>query len=375
MRRVAARLQLPLLLMMIVIVIVPVLSAGAGKEGSSSRRRRWGVGVVGVGGGGRTRCRRCRGAGGERDGVPAGAVGGAVRGVAEACGRGGPRPEPLLPRAGGLAFAAHARSALEVARSSAAAGGVGRGPMMPDDNQLSGAWTRWAGAGAAADPAGRPNATCDAVICFCGIRLHQITSLRCPAAFDLPPPRRRQWCTSSNSSSGGGVGGFPQRHAHAGRARPRAQLPQRLLRRLHPLHPVPAKGEGAGGGGGMEEERGRWMMGRDCQLMGLTWLLARNKTAFIPTVSAVLRAMLYTTHPPSSAAKCSPDQENMPLAVDSLQFQHLNSADDSIAAAAANRFPFFSTPFWASSLLLYCCSPARRGDILIRIERRPPPCV
>ncbi|WZY85831.1 hypothetical protein YC2023_032215 [Brassica napus] len=28
------------------------------------------------------------------------------------------------------------------------------------------------------------------------------------------------------------------------------------------------------------------MMGKDCQLMGLTWLLARNKTVYIPTVSA-----------------------------------------------------------------------------------------
>ncbi|CAG7884553.1 unnamed protein product, partial [Brassica rapa] len=24
------------------------------------------------------------------------------------------------------------------------------------------------------------------------------------------------------------------------------------------------------------------MMGKDCQLMGLTWLLARNKTVYIP---------------------------------------------------------------------------------------------
>jgi len=28
-----------------------------------------------------------------------------------------------------------------------------------------------------------PNKTCDTVLCFCGIRLHQIGSLRCPAAF------------------------------------------------------------------------------------------------------------------------------------------------------------------------------------------------
>lgn len=62
------------------------------------------------------------------------------------------------------------------------------------------------------------------------------------------------------------------------------------------------------------------MFNRDCQLMGLTWLLAKNKTTYIPTVSAVLRAMMYSAHPHES--KCSPDQENMPLAVDSLQFEN-----------------------------------------------------
>ena len=66
-------------------------------------------------------------------------------------------------------------------------------------------------------------------------------------------------------------------------------------------------------------ERVKKMFNRDCELMGLTWLLAKNKTTYIPTVSAVLRAMMYSAHPHES--KCSPDQENMPLAVDSLQFE------------------------------------------------------
>lgn len=89
---------------------------------------------------------------------------------------------------------------------------------------------------------------------------------------------------------------------------------------------------GAGG------DRARRMLGRDCQLMGLTWLLAKNKTAYIPTVSAVLRAMLYTARPTESAGaapRCSPDQENMPLAVDSLQFERTASAGGSAAAASA----------------------------------------
>lgn len=90
-------------------------------------------------------------------------------------------------------------------------------------------------------------------------------------------------------------------------------------------------GEGKNGTKKVAEEdgdRASKMLTRDCQLMGLTWLLARNKTAYIPTVSAVLRAILYSAHPPHDA-KCSPDQENMPLAVDSLQFEKSESSSSS----------------------------------------------
>ncbi|OAY82090.1 putative GPI-anchored protein, partial [Ananas comosus] len=293
-------------------------------------------------------------------------------GVAEACGRGrGLDRSRCCPVLAAWLFAAHARSALEVApqqQQQPQPEGSDAGPMMPDDNQrcvdaleraLERRQIRLA----------RPNATCDAVICFCGIRLHQITSLRCPAAFDLhlhlhDGANGAAAAAAATAAADEALGGF--RNATP---TPAVRDLERSCRNasyagctrcIQSLQKV----KGQVGGGGMEEERGRWMMGRDCQLMGLTWLLARNKTAFIPTVSAVLRAMLYTTHPPSSAAKCSPDQENMPLAVDSLQFQHLNSADDSIAAAvAANRFSLLLHSLLgllASSLLLL---PRPRGVI------------
>ena len=76
-----------------------------------------------------------------------------------------------------------------------------------------------------------------------------------------------------------------------------------------------------------ERDRGSRMFGRDCQLMGLTWLLTKNKTTFIPTVSAVIRAILYSSHRPTGGAAkltkyhCSPDQANMPLAVDYQHFE------------------------------------------------------
>lgn len=82
-------------------------------------------------------------------------------------------------------------------------------------------------------------------------------------------------------------------------------------------------------------DRARKMLNRDCQLMGLTWLLARNKTAYIPTVSAVLRAIMYSAHPHES--KCSPDQENMPLAVDSLQFEKSYASPTSFLSPIMSR--------------------------------------
>lgn len=83
-------------------------------------------------------------------------------------------------------------------------------------------------------------------------------------------------------------------------------------------------------------DRASKMFSRDCQLMGLTWLLAKNKTAYIPTVSAVLRAIMYSSHPHQS--QCSPDQENMPLAVDSLQFQKLDGSSSSSIAPSLSPF-------------------------------------
>jgi len=68
------------------------------------------------------------------------------------------------------------------------------------------------------------------------------------------------------------------------------------------------------------------MYSKDCELMGLTWLLAKNKTKYIPTVSAVLRALVYTAHSAPNQSQCSPDQENMPLALDSVQVDHSSSS-------------------------------------------------
>lgn len=106
-------------------------------------------------------------------------------GVSAACGRDLDRSR-CCPVLAAWLFAAHARSALQV--SSAAPPASSDMPMMPDDSQKcvnslqSSLLSRNI-------HIPQPNASCDAVLCFCGIRLHQITSLSCPAAFNLTASR------------------------------------------------------------------------------------------------------------------------------------------------------------------------------------------
>ncbi|XP_066395000.1 uncharacterized GPI-anchored protein At4g28100-like [Miscanthus floridulus] len=256
-------------------------------------------------------------------------------GVAAACGaEGGPgsldrgRCCPVLAA---WLFAAHARTALSVPPApapSALAGEEGLGPggddgpMVPYDNQrcVDALGTALEKRGVALP---RPNATCDTVLCFCGIRLHQIGSLRCPAAFAVGTG-----AAAKNATPTAAVKDLEKSCRNASYAGC-----SRCVQSLQKL-----KGNVSREVLGAGSDRARRMLGRDCQLMGLTWLLAKNKTAYIPTVSAVLRAMLYTAHPAESgsggaAPRCSPDQENMPLAVDSLQFEHTGSAGSAAASA------------------------------------------
>ncbi|CAN6175815.1 unnamed protein product [Urochloa humidicola] len=252
-------------------------------------------------------------------------------GVAAACGAGG-GPASLdrgrcCPVLAAWLFAAHARTALSVPPAPAPSSlsgeeGLGPGgddgPMVPYDNQ------RCVDAlGAALEKRGvalpAPNKTCDTVLCFCGIRLHQIGSLRCPAAFAVG-------ATAKNATPTAAVKDLEKSCRNASYAGC-----SRCVQSLQKLKGNVSR-EVTGG------DRARRMLGRDCQLMGLTWLLAKNKTAYIPTVSAVLRAMLYTAHPTESggaAPRCSPDQENMPLAVDSLQFEHTGSTSSAVGSPHA----------------------------------------
>ncbi|KAF8409372.1 hypothetical protein HHK36_005447 [Tetracentron sinense] len=229
-------------------------------------------------------------------------------GVSDACGRDLDRSR-CCPVLAAWLFAAHARSALEVSAPAPASSDL---PMMPDDSQKC-VNSLQSSLQSRNIHIPQPNSTCDAILCFCGIRLHQITSLSCPAAFNVSAYR--------NATPTAAVKNLERNcrnSSYSGCTK--------CLGALEKLKGREKNGSREG------NDRASKMFSRDCQLMGLTWLLARNKTAYIPTVSAVLRAIMYSAHPPHQS-KCSPDQENMPLAVDSLQFEKLHSSTSSSHAS------------------------------------------
>ncbi|GKC57441.1 uncharacterized GPI-anchored protein [Tanacetum coccineum] len=103
-------------------------------------------------------------------------------GVNAACGRNLDRSR-CCPVLAAWLFAAHARSALQV-NASAPSSSSDEMPMMPDDSQncVNSLQSSLVSRNIRIP---QPNASCDAVLCFCGIRLHQIGSLSCPAAFNV----------------------------------------------------------------------------------------------------------------------------------------------------------------------------------------------
>ncbi|KAE8676140.1 hypothetical protein F3Y22_tig00111621pilonHSYRG00064 [Hibiscus syriacus] len=150
----------------------------------------------------------------------------------------------------------------------------------------------------------KPNETCDAVYCNCGIRLHTFT---CPDAFlvdqkgnlvgDDNVERLERNCLSSSSDVNGfpGLGGC-----------------NKCLKTLHLLSKKNTLNSSKA------DERTTKMRNKDCELMGLTWLLAKNRTAYIRTVSTVLQAMMMSEDG-SSPSSCTLNSDGMPLPVDSSQ--------------------------------------------------------
>lgn len=68
------------------------------------------------------------------------------------------------------------------------------------------------------------------------------------------------------------------------------------------------------------------MHGQDCELMGLSWLLNKDRSTYIHTVSAVLRALIMNTNDAPDPTFCSLNTDGMPLAVDSSQISNQSSS-------------------------------------------------
>ncbi|GAA0181977.1 hypothetical protein LIER_30306 [Lithospermum erythrorhizon] len=156
----------------------------------------------------------------------------------------------------------------------------------------------------------KPNDTCDAIYCYCGIRLH---SFSCPHAFfvnqegtlagDESVKMLEKDCLSHNPSGYSGLGGC-----------------SKCLNSLYLLSENKAVNNSKS-----EDKRSSKMRSKDCELMGLTWLLNKNRTAYIRTVSAVLRALMMSDNGYSDSASCTINSNDMPLAVDSSEMNDQSS--------------------------------------------------
>ncbi|KAL8135112.1 putative GPI-anchored protein At4g28100 [Apium graveolens] len=150
----------------------------------------------------------------------------------------------------------------------------------------------------------KPNATCDLVYCYCGITLHPLS---CPESFFVSPKtgklvgdssvkKLEKNCLSTN------LNGFVGLHKCSN-----------CLNTLYLLNEDKTRNSSK------SEERNHKMHSRDCELMGLTWLLAKNRSAYIHTVSEVLRAIMMNKDGSSSPQSCSLNSDGMPLPVNSFE--------------------------------------------------------
>ncbi|XP_030535884.1 uncharacterized GPI-anchored protein At4g28100 [Rhodamnia argentea] len=249
------------------------------------------------------------------------------RGVRSACGGGDGswgelRRTRCCPVLAAWLFSAYSSTAL--GRAGAASGGAsgvaGRAPaydmpLLPDDSE-----TCVDGLGKAFRERGvelaRPNETCDVVYCYCGIRLHPLS---CPGAFSVTQRGRLVGDESVRRL---------ERDCRSGNGFPGLGGCSKCLNSLHQLN------QNTSYSSKLEEDRTTKMRNKDCQLMGLTWLLAKNRTAYIHTVSAVLRALMTTEESSSDPQLCTLSSDGMPLAVDSSEI----SGSSSLRAL---RSPFF----------------------------------
>lgn len=174
------------------------------------------------------------------------------------------------------------------------------------------------------------NATCDVIYCYCGIRLHQLS---CPQAFRVSEDGRlagdnrvkklERDCLTSNK--------YGNDHSTLATC----------SKCLHSLYSL-KKGNGASINGTKLDVRTSKMRSRDCELMGLTWLLHKDRDKYMSTVTAVMRALMLNVEG-ADPQSCSLSSNGLPLAVDSAEI-------DGQSSSVSLQFPLYL--YLSSSLLI-----------------------
>ncbi|WOL02896.1 hypothetical protein Cni_G11615 [Canna indica] len=151
----------------------------------------------------------------------------------------------------------------------------------------------------------RLNATCDVAYCFCGIRLRRPA---CAGAFEADASEGR-WVPAGDAA----------RRLERDCARRGFAGCTRCLRSLNQLK---AKHKRSGSNATRSDTKAAAapIHDRECQLMGVTWLLSKNRTRFLPAATSVLRVLMAADNAGASdPTSCSLSLDDMPLAVGSDQ--------------------------------------------------------
>lgn len=172
-------------------------------------------------------------------------------------------------------------------------------PMMPDDSETCVEAVE-EGMREKGVVLGKVNGSCGLVYCYCGIRLH---GLSCPG-FVTGDQRVRRL----------------ERDCRGGRGRPPGGGCDTCLHSLYQLGKTRN-----GSTEKIEDKRTSKMRSKECELMGITWLLAKNRTAYMDIVTPVLRAMMMSPDG-SYPRSCSLKGNEFPLAVDSAEISASSSA-------------------------------------------------